>query len=73
MVSYQGAGNFALGIIFLTSYRRYPKFLLLAHMTQGDILRLMLTMRDLIMPKRLLNLEITIPYAEHLIPLVRKI
>jgi hypothetical protein len=34
----QRAANLALGMISRTSYRPYPKFLLLIKLTQGDVL-----------------------------------
>jgi hypothetical protein len=59
----------ALGMISRTSYRPYPKFLLLIKLTQGDVL--WFTLRVLIVPKRSLSSWITIPCTEHPILLIR--
>jgi hypothetical protein len=47
--------------------------LLVIKMTEGDILWFTLAMPDLIVPKRLLWVWITIPEAEHVIFLIRQI
>jgi hypothetical protein len=52
-------------------YNPYPEFLLLLKMTQGDILWFRMTMPELIVAKLLFCFSITIPYAEHLILLIR--